>query len=78
MLPAVSNSLPPLPAGPAVPPRCTAPLSHSNVPPRLYRPACTAGDALYAMELSLSLEKLNFDKLLQLWQASDNTCCQAV
>ena len=30
------------------------------------------------MELSLSLEKLNFDKLLQLWQASDNTCCQAV
>jgi hypothetical protein len=44
----------------------------------MYRPACTAGDALYAMELSLSLEKLNFDKLLQLWQASDNTCCQAV
>lgn len=29
------------------------------------------GDALYAMELSLSLEKLNFDKLLQLWQVVD-------
>ena len=27
-----------------------------------------AGDALYAMELSLSLEKLNFDKLLALWE----------
>ncbi len=27
-----------------------------------------AGDALYAMELSLSLEKLNFDKLLHLWE----------
>ena len=26
------------------------------------------GDALYAMELSLSLEKLNFDKLLHLWE----------
>ena len=42
-----------------------------TVLPCLYFPACTAaGDALYAMELSLSLEKLNFDKLLQLWQVS--------
>ena len=32
-----------------------------------------AGDALYAMELSLSLEKLNFDKLLHLWEVS-GTC----
>ncbi|KAL4448491.1 hypothetical protein ABPG75_005710 [Micractinium tetrahymenae] len=29
------------------------------------------GDALYAMELSLSLEKLNFDKLLHLWEVVD-------
>ncbi|KAL4438183.1 hypothetical protein ABPG77_010544 [Micractinium sp. CCAP 211/92] len=29
------------------------------------------GDALYAMELALSLEKLNFDKLMQLWEAVD-------
>ena len=26
------------------------------------------GDALYAMELALSLEKLNYDKLLHLWE----------
>ncbi|PSC70313.1 Ferritin-chloroplastic [Micractinium conductrix] len=26
------------------------------------------GDALYAMELALSMEKLNFSKLLQLWE----------
>lgn len=31
------------------------------------------GDALYAMELGLSLEKLNFDKLLHLWEAVDQS-----
>lgn len=35
------------------------------------------GDALYAMELSLSLEKLNFQKLLQLHKvAADNEDAQ--
>lgn len=29
------------------------------------------GDALYAMELALSLEKLNFDKLMALWNVSE-------
>ena len=29
------------------------------------------GDALLALELSLSLEKLNYDKLLQLWEVMD-------
>lgn len=31
-------------------------------------PHVPPGDALYAMELALSLEKLNFDKLMQLWE----------
>ena len=31
-----------------------------------------AGDALYAMELALSLEKLNFEKLRSLWAVSQH------
>ena len=31
------------------------------------------GDALYAMELALSLEKLNFDKLMGLWNVSEGS-----
>ena len=30
-----------------------------------------AGDALFGMELSLSLERLNFEKLLHLWDACE-------
>lgn len=36
------------------------------------------GDALYAMELALSLERLNYDKLLHLWGVlEDNSDAQA-
>ena len=41
-----------------------------HVMPSLYC-FCTAGDALYAFELSLSLEKLNFMKLRALHEVAE-------
>jgi ferritin heavy chain len=38
------------------------------VPPETEFTEDSRGDALYAMELSLSLERLNYDKLLHLWE----------
>jgi ferritin heavy chain len=38
------------------------------VPPEAEFAEDSRGDALYAMELSLSLERLNYDKLLHLWE----------
>jgi len=31
----------------------------------------TKGDALHAMELALSLEKLNYQKLMNVWSVAD-------
>jgi len=41
------------------------------VPPEAEFTEDSRGDALYAMELSLSLERLNYDKLLHLWDVLD-------
>lgn len=41
------------------------------LPPELEFNDAHKGDALYAMELALSLERLNYDKLLHLWEVLD-------
>ncbi|KAL4518278.1 hypothetical protein Ndes2526A_g01280 [Nannochloris sp. 'desiccata'] len=41
------------------------------VPPETEFTEDSRGDALYAMELSLSLERLNYDKLLHLWDVME-------
>lgn len=56
-----------LPARPPLPPASPPPASAHPPPP----PASWQGDALYAMELALSLEKLNFQKLRQLHAVAD-------
>jgi ferritin heavy chain len=41
------------------------------VPPETEFTEDSRGDALYAMELSVSLERLNYDKLLNLWEVME-------
>lgn len=41
------------------------------VPPEMDYDNADKGDALYAFELALALEKLNYSKLLALWTAAD-------
>jgi ferritin heavy chain len=43
-------------------------------PPQTEYAHADKGDALYAMEISLALERLNYEKLLALYDVADQQC----
>ena len=55
------------PTHPSIPPHPT----HQTHAPPVHAPPAPAGDALYAFELALSLEKLNFSKLRALHEVGE-------